>query len=224
MLCIVLLTYNRLEYAKITLESTLKNLRVNDDTKLHLHIASDGDNEDYVQELYDIAYEYLDHNQITNSNSQRGGYGANYNLAMQTVHNLANIEFVLPLEDDWELVRLLDVTPILQVLRDRIFGCIRLGYIGYTQRLACNFVSHAGYHWLSFDPASEEPHVFAGHPRIETVGWERSVGPWSEGLHPGQTEWEVAHRPASRIGVAWPISLVTPEGNAFAHIGAIRSY
>lgn len=223
MLAIVLLTYNRLEYARKTLESTLKNIRTQE--PIHVHIASDGDTDEYMNELYEFAQELLDSNdRVTSSRTTREGYGANYNYALQTVHNLEGCEYVLPLEDDWELVREFNVDPILGVLHDRVFGCVRMGYIGYTQTLACDFVWHGGYHWLSFREDSSEPHVFAGHPRIETVAWERNVGPWTEGLLPGQTEWDVCHRLESRRQVAWPISLISPEGNAFAHIGAIRSY
>lgn len=223
MLCILLLTYNRLEYARVTLTSTLRNLKTVE--PVHVHIASDGDTPQYIQELVEIAQELLDSNdRVSTSVVQREGYGSNYNYALQTVHNLEGCEYVLPLEDDWELVREFNVDPILGVLHDRIFGCVRMGYIGYTQQLKCSFVSHGGYHWLSFDESSSEPHVFAGHPRLETVAWQRSVGPWTEGLLPGQTEWEVAHRESSRRGVCWPISLITPEGNMFQHIGTIRSY
>lgn len=218
MLCILLLTYNRLEYARTTLNSILHNLRCS--VPLHVHIASDGDPPDYIEKLIAPHTDIM----FTTSVTQREGYGANYNYALQTVHNLPNIEYVLPLEDDWELVREFNVDPILGVLHDRIFGCVRMGYIGYTQQLKCSFVSHGNLHWLSFDEDSSEPHVFAGHPRLETVAWQRSVGPWTEGLLPGQTEWEVAHRESSRRGVCWPISLITPEGNMFQHIGTIRSY
>lgn len=219
MLGIVLLTYNRLEYAKITIASAFKNLVCSE--PMRLHIASDGDTPAYIEELYLYSIEYVNKEYITISNSERRGYGVNYNLALQNVHN--DCEFILPLEDDWELVRPLDINPILSVLRDRVFGCVRMGYIGYTQTLSCDFVYSQGLHWLSLREDSSEPHVFAGHPRIETKAWQRSVGPWDEGLDPNQTEWEVCHRPESRKQVAWPISLVKPEGDAFVHIGAIRS-
>lgn len=221
-LAIVLLTYNRLEYAKTTLISTLANLKTAEDIKIH--IASDGDTEDYLDELRKIALQYLDKCQLTVSNVNRLGYGASYNAATQVVHNLSGVEYVLVLEDDWELIRTLAIDPMIAALRDRIFGCIRLGYIGYTQQLKASFVNHMGYHYLALDPESSEPHVFCGHPRLETVAWQRSVGPWEEGLQPGQTEWEVAHRPAARQSVAWPISQVNPEGDCYAHIGAVRSW
>lgn len=221
-LAIVLLTYNRLDYAKTTLQSTLHNLKTLEE--IRVHIASDGDTEDYLSELRNIASSYVCEDRITVSNVNRLGYGASYNAATQVVHNIAGVEYVLPLEDDWELMRPLSVDPMIAALRDRVFGCIRMGYIGYTQQLRCSFVDYGGYHYLALDPDSPEPHVFAGHPRLETVAWQRGVGPWEEGLQPGQTEWEVAHRKEARQQIAWPISQISPEGDAFAHIGAVRSW
>lgn len=221
-LAIVLLTYNRYEYAERTLISTLANLKTGEE--IRVHIASDGDNEGYLASLRVVAGKYVDSDMITTSNVNRLGYGASYNAATQVVHSLAGIEYVLPLEDDWELVRTLDIEPMLAALRDRLFGCIRMGYIGYTQQLRCSFVSHMGYHYLALDPDSPEPHVFAGHPRLETVAWEKAVSPWPVELQPGQTEWEIAHRPAARQSVAWPVSQIKPDGDAFVHIGAERSW
>lgn len=222
MIAIVLLTYNRLDYARVTLTSTLENLKTSEE--LHVHIASDGDTKEYLGQLREIALEYVCESRVTMSNVSRMGYGASYNTATQVVHNLAGCEYVLPLEDDWELIRPLSIDPMISCLRDRIFGCIRMGYIGYTQQLRCSFVSHMGYHYLTLDPDSSEPHVFAGHPRLETVAWEKRVGPWPQGLQPGQTEWEVAHRREAREQVAWPIGQIGPDGDAFVHVGAIRSW
>ena len=108
-------------------------------------------------------------------------------------------------------------------LRDGAFGCVRMGYIGFTQELRASFVSHGGLFWLALDPASAEPHVWSGHPRLETAGWQREVGPWPEGMAAGATEFEVAHRPAARQRVAWPVDLIRPYGDAWAHVGTCQA-
>lgn len=218
-ICIMLLTYNRLSYAIRTLESTLSLVHTTGD--LSVHIASDGDGDDYLSELMSLANNF-DVSSITTSNSERSGYGANYNLGTQVAHGFAS--HVLPLEDDWELTRDLDLDIFVGALDELQAGCCRLGYLGYTQPLRGEFASAYGRHWLRLDPASPEPHVFAGHPRLETVAWERSVGPWPEGLEPGQTEFAVAHIAESRYGVLWPVQEIKPYGDLFAHIGAIRSW
>lgn len=216
-LTVMLLTYSRPEYAERTLKSTLSNLRYSG--YMSVHIADDGSpQENYIKWLCEIASDYVE--EVTFTNAGHMGYGQNYNLACQVVH--PRCKYVLPLEDDWELVRELDVDPFVEALS--VFGCIRMGYVGYTQRLIGEFESVAGSHYLRLLPDSPEPHVFAGHPRIETVDWARSVGPWPIDNDPGTTEFMVAHRPAARQNVAWPVDAIKPYGDAFCHIGTVRSY
>lgn len=220
MLSVVLLTYNRLEYAKRTLRRLGENLQTVHPIKFI--IASDGDTPEYISELHEIACMRFGHPSVTHTNSERGGYGRNYNLAMQSAHEN---EWIMPVEDDWELTRPFNVDDVIADMEVLGFGCARLGYIGYTQDLRGTL--RAGPkcgHWLALDPDSPEPHVFAGHPRIERRGWSRAVGPWMEGLKPGETEFEITHRPAARRAVGWPLDLIKPSGDLFAHIGTHRSW
>lgn len=222
-IAVVLLTYERTQYA----ERALYSLGALIGAQLHIHIADDGSRHEHRQRLFEIACDHVGELNVTVTNSARGGYGKNYNLAMQTVHNLGGIDAVLPLEDDWELTRVLDVEPLLRALNSSIgVECIRLGYLAFTQALWGRVMSAEPewYKYLLLDPDSAEPHVFAGHPRLETIEFEKRVGPWPEGLLPGQTEFEVAHRPAARRGVAWPMDLAYPTRDPlFAHIGTIKS-
>lgn len=219
---IILLTAHRLEYARRTLAAMGRNLSCSGG-ELLIHIGDDGSGDEYMGALLEEARTYWPGATITTSDSGGRGYGANYNLATQQMHQLA--DYVLPVEDDWELTRPFDAQPIIDFLEQRQdMGCVRLGYIGWTQPLRGEFVSGVHRIWLHLDPQSEEPHVFAGHPRIERVAWARKVGPWPEDLNPGATEFAVAHYPEARTGVVWPVDLLPPSGNLFAHIGTIRSY
>jgi hypothetical protein len=215
---IVLLTYDRMEAAEPTLRAALGWIRYSG--PLVLHIADDGSPEGYVEQLRKIAGHFPQFDTISQTNAERGGYGTSYNLATQRVH--LSSEIILPLEDDWELQRPLDLDPLVETLTEEgsAIRCIRLGYIGYTQRLRGEFRSSPAGHMLLLDPDSDEPHVFAGHPRLETREFEIDVGPWPEHIPAGATEFEVAKRPAARVGVAWPASLIRAvEGDLFAHIG-----
>lgn len=76
---------------------------------------------------------------------------------------------------------------------------------------------------IRIDERSDEPHVAAGHARLETIVYERAVGPWAEGLAPGATEFEWVHRPAARRGIAWPLDLGPASQRSdslFVHTGA----
>lgn len=218
-LAVVLYTYNRREYAHRTLRSALERLHYHGRTIVH--IADDGSPDGYREELERLAGGFAQVAAVSSSNAERGGYGRSYNLASQHVHGAADV--VLCLEDDWELARPLDLDPLVEALQDPRIGCIRLGYIGYTQALHGEFAFVGGNHYLVLDSLSPEPHVFAGHPRLETVAWQRRVGPWPEGATAGATEFEVAHRLMARRDVAWPIDLVPPRGDLFVHIGTERA-
>ena len=219
MIVIALFTYDRLDVAKRTLESVAANLVTTDE--LRLHIADDGSSQEYRDELVELGRRLYGQQAVTVTNSQQRRYGGNYNEMTQVVHQITDL--VLPLEDDWELVRPLDIDPIARVLRSGLFGCVRMGRLSYTYVLKAKFVWAEDLHWLELDPESEEHHVFAGGPRLETVEFERAVGPWPEGLLAGETEVLVSGRPAARHGIAWPVSLILPPEGAFAHIGAVKA-
>jgi len=219
MIGVILLTYSRLEYAQQTLDALAVNLYAPE--PVWLHIADDGSSQEYRDSLWKLAKVYWGEN-VSMTNSERGGYGASYNLSTQLMHKVCDL--FLPLEDDWQLIRPLDLSPMVEVLRagNPEARCIRLGYLGYTQELRGKFFWASHTHWLALDPASSEPHVFSGHPRLETLEFQRAVGPWPEGLSAGETEFRVAHRPEARKGVVWPVELVNPAGDAFVHIGAVN--
>lgn len=217
-LTILLLTYKRTEYAVETLRSTLDNLEF--DGEIAVHIADDGSSKKHVDAIRKVAGGYEHVVAVGHSDSNRGGYGRNYNLATQQIH--PSSDFVLPLEEDWRLTRKLNIDHLCRVLLAKPhIGCIRLGYLGFTDKLDGHLERHEGETFLVLDPFSVEKHVFAGHPRLETVEWQRYVGTWPEGLSPGATELAVCG--IARSGIAWPLDLVAPNGDMFHHIGTLRA-
>lgn len=223
-LAVCLLTYERTDYAQRALRS-IGTLMTGYERPLRLHIADDGSSDAHRAALLATSLDLFSNQHVTVSNSKRGGYGKNVNLAMQAMHG--DVDAVLMLEDDWILARPLDVAPLLRALESSIgVECIRLGYLSFTQALFGRVMSAPPewYKYLLLDPDSPEPHVFAGHPRIETVAYQKRVGAWPEGLNPGATEFAIAHNTEARRGVAWPMDLVWPTRDPlFAHIGAVRS-
>lgn len=222
-ICIMLLTYaksarsERAKYAEKTLRSTLDNLSYSG--QLSVHIADDGSYDKHVDKLVQIAGGYASVKGVSWSNSHQRGYGANYNAATQVIHSEAAL--VLPLEDDWVLSKPLNLDPFAEALLTSPINCIRLGYLGFTQEL-CGGLGHvAGKTFLLFDPNSPEPHISAGHPRLETTEWERAIGPWVEGVDPGRTEFLWCTSPAARHGVAWDMD--APDGGWFHHVGTVQA-
>lgn len=222
-LYVMLLTYAddvkspRAKYAEKTLRSALDNLKYSG--PLSVHIADDGSPDAHRTKLEKIAGGYANVQGVTVTNAQRSGYGASYNLATQVVHNWADI--VIPLEDDWELTEPLDLDPLVDTLWNSQIECIRLGYLGFTQALRGELMHSFGRTYLLLNHDSPERHVSAGHPRIETIAYERAVGPWEEGLDPGATEFDWCGRAGSRHGVAWVMG--SPLDGFFKHIGTIQA-
>ena len=218
LIVLCLFTFNRMREARLTLESAAKSLRASED--IWLHIADDGSSQEYRDELLDLARS-LYGERVSITNSARSGYGGNYNAATQVIHYMADL--ILPLEDDWQLMRELDLDPIAKVLRAGHFNCVRLGYIGYTKELRATLRWYENLHWLEFDSESPEKHIWTGGPRLETVAFQRNLGPWPDRMEQGQTELEVCGREESKIGVAWPIDIISIRGDAFSHVGTYKA-
>ncbi len=218
--CILLLTYE--DGQRLTAERTLRGLldHIRYEGDIHVHIADDGSVEGHVERLREIAAGYAHVRTVGSTDARRGGYGASYNLASQTVH--ASHPIIMPVEDDWELTRDLDITPLVRTLTDTDIQCIRLGYLGFTQPIRGEIVHTPAGPMVALDPASPERHVAAGHPRIETRAWQRAVGPWAERIQAGATEFDWCGRMAARTGVAWPLDYTTASQRSdslFTHIG-----
>lgn len=227
-LTILLLTYTedadgpRAVYAARALRSALTGLKYSGE--IHVHIADDGSPKLHRDRLVEIAGGYDHVHTVGVSNAERSGYGASYNLATQSVHQGDVHGIILPLEDDWELgpwITPFDVDGLVLALLTGSIGCIRMGYLGFTEALRCTIQDVAGTRFLVFDPESPERHISAGHPRLETVAWERAVGPWEEGVDPGTTEFLWCGAPNARKGVAWPLH--THPGGTFVHFGTIQA-
>ena len=224
-ICVMLLTRDRVtaNYAEQTLLAAMARLRYSGPLLWHI---GDDTPEPEAADAHLVSLLAAAPPEMTASWSRGCGYGANYNAATMIAHQRALL--VLPLEDDWELTRELNLDPLAQVLLDPAapVSCIRMGYIGYTAPLRGEFYwdTSERQHYLLLDPASPEAHVFSGGPRLETVEFARAVGPWpdAEGMNAGAVEWEVAHRPASREGVAWPLDLIPPSGGLWNHVGSVQ--
>lgn len=221
-LFINLLTYNRYQYALRTISSALYNIKTT--ARIFVHVASDGDEEPYIKGLEEAVCGFDNVEAVTTSNSKRKGYGANMNVAMRAAR-VIDARYVLQLEDDWELSGTLNLDPLMATIDEsNSIRCIRLGYLGWTQLLKGWLEHWNGSAYLVLDPDSAEPHVFAGHPRLESVNFSAQVGNWPEDMLPGETEFAVAQRETSRRNVAWPLDLIPPRGGLFRHIGEVRAY
>lgn len=228
--CLLLLTYApsvehpRADYARKTLDAALTNLATRSSVKLH--IAHDGSDLAHVAEL--VSRAELSGLSVSVTNAERGGYGRSYNLATQEIHQWA--DYVLPLEDDWVLTQRLDLDALIESMEasEGDLRCIRMGYLGWTHPIVGSIEKYGTQSFFLFDAElTAETHIWSGHPRLETVSFQRDVGAWPEGVDPGTTEIMVAQRKEARYGVGWPLDLRAAAsqdwGNLFAHIGEVQA-
>src|SRR6185295_10366064 len=115
-------------------------------------IADDGSPEGYAERLRALAGGYSKVEATGISNSARRGYGANYNLASQHSHSWADL--ILQLEDDYVLTKKLDINLLVRLFEDTRIGCIRLGYLGFTQELFGEILRIDGQPVVLLDPLS----------------------------------------------------------------------
>lgn len=240
-LAVVIFSYEgpdarRTDYGLRTIDALRKNLVWPE--PVHWLIADDGSSEEHRAQLAahlirPVEVEGHELGRLEVVNSRQGGYGASMNLARATLAQMLGPEHLaLLVEDDWELRRALDLEPFANLIIEREeVGCIRLGYIGYTQPLVGEFiVSIDGHQWLLLQRSSPEGYVFAGHPRLEHAGFFDDWR-WPRGMVPGDTEGLAAkyyreRKPGPRREIIWPVDFqpASQQGASFfGHIGSLAS-
>lgn len=208
MINIILLTYQRTEYALRTVRCAKQNLRY--DGEIKWIMVDDGSRESHVnavaEEIGDVAYR-----------TGRNSYGGNANWAWER----AQSDVTLWLEDDWELRNPLDITPYVNLLRKHDdIGMVRLGLLPIDLKLYS--IGRDGIMYL--DVSKESNYAFSGNPHLKHKRFQE-YGLYPEGLNPGQTE--IAYDYQIRHGdgfskIVWPVDV--GSWGAWSHIGESKSY
>lgn len=120
---ILIITYKRTALAVRTIQGVLDHL-VYPHERLHWHIADDGSSPAHISALRSLVDSYS----YTTTNTNRRGVGASMNEG--SIECLKHADYILWLEDDWELTQNYDLRPCVELLstNDHI-GMVRLGYI-----------------------------------------------------------------------------------------------
>ncbi len=212
---VLLITYKRLPLAL----RTLTGLRVNLEYPgpLHVHIADDGSGGDHIERL--VAEARLDPRvvSVTSTNAGRAGVGASMNMGQRVCWQRS--DFVLWLEDDWELYRRLNLCTAVRCLQECLdVGMIRYGYL--QKGMTGTIKAGGGDLWWRLSWESEDPYVFAGHAALRHKRFYEAYGDYPEGLAPGETEAAMAVRVNERRGpvILWPAEIGC--WGVFGHIGA----
>lgn len=213
---IILLTYQRTDYARRTIASVCKHLRYSGD--LYWYVADDGSTKHHFDEVRACI--------ISNGGSLYGahqtgevrGYGVNANKAWVFLHKQA-MDVTFWLEDDWVMVRDFDITPHVKTLLDGYAGMIRTTYIPLGSMMTSVYFNNQYYLSLVKDGL----YTYSGNPHLKHHDFALSYGLLPEGRNPGDTEIAydhiVRHSEGSPIFV--PAEVHSPP---FIHIGEEKSY
>lgn len=210
-ICILLTTYKRTEVACRTIAALRQNFLW---PNLSWYISDDGSPKEHLNAVMDAIgptykrYIY---------NSSRRGVGAGMNYCLLDLGANA-VDFVLSMEDDWELTNPLEVEPYLRLLqKHEEYGMVRFGYL--SANLLGYLVSEEGKLFWRLDN-NGETYRFTGHPHLKHKRFHETYGYYDLGLPPGMTELSMCGKTNQKQG---PHIVYPAECGAwgfFAHIGS----
>lgn len=205
----LLITYKRTDLAIRTIEGVRKHLGW---ANIGWHLADDGSGEEHLNKLREaIGPTYA----VTVSDAARKGVGHSMNLGMEAC--LKRADYILWLEDDWELVQPFDLTPCVKLLEERQdIGMVRLAYI--SPGIEAQLVSGAGRLWWKLHKGPT--YTFTGHASLRHRRFCEAYGPYPSGLTPGETELAMCGKFNNSDGPAVALPAWTGEWGPFHHIGS----
>lgn len=122
---IVICTFRREREIRLTIDSLLNNLQY---PSFAWYIADDGSGGDYVSDIALYIRERDMVSPITYTVTEREGWGANVNAALEHVTE----QFIYFTEDDYLLMRPLDLRPFVALLQcHKWVGLVRFGIAGH---------------------------------------------------------------------------------------------
>jgi glycosyltransferase involved in cell wall biosynthesis len=219
MIGIILLTYNRTDYAVSTIRGVVSNLTGGE---FGWYVADDGSQpEHYVRVLAELSTRNC---RLLGSHSEKLSYGGSMNRALDTLSS--QVDIYLLLEDDWELRTPLDLQPFVECLTEvPRAGVVRMGYL--SSGIQGHLMIHRGRGYWVLDDSQSRHHsvlAWAGHPCLVKSSYFRTHGRWPVGLQPGDTELAMAHqyRVGRGVDILWPSEFGIH--GPWHHIGERQSY
>lgn len=187
-IAVIMTTYDdgsgkRTSVASRTLVSLFNYLKY---PSLNWIVADDGSQGDHIASVCkSIPVEV----QVTNA--ERGGVGKSKNLALREAFKVSPL--VLLLEDDWELIKPLNLEKHAEVLlKHEDVGIIRLGYLGGTMDASYEDFGEGKYCWRL--KRGTGVYIYSGQVSLRHERFYKSVGWHNESTSPGEEELEMCKR------------------------------
>lgn len=222
-LAICMVTCNRTTEALKTIRSTLKNIGYPQEL-LGFYLADDGsDDKHHAALLKELTKQKIriigEHNErFREDESYNAGKGWNKGLGI--AHQFS--DFVLWLEDDWNLEQPLDLIPYVRLLQERedvgvvTFRILSVGADVHTK-------GHNGEVYLDYLKTTQ--YAYSGNPYLRHARFTKQFGWFAEDRSPGQIE--LAMDDSFRLGAdgiaIWrPVSISIWGG--WSHIGTDKTW
>ena len=226
-IAIALVTYKRTEQALRTIRSTCDNLIYPKELR-SWYIGDDGSSPDHVfalqtslqakdENIIGAHSEHLRHRDEENTFNA----GIGWNRALGLSHQFS--DYVLWLEDDWELDEPLDLVPYVKLLRDNeavgicSFRILSVGAdvhtIGYEGQIYLKYLRNTQY-------------AFSGNPYLRHARYTQKYGWFAEDRNPGLMELHQDDQYRLAVGDApdiWRPLNISPWG-AWKHIGNEKTW
>lgn len=234
-LAILLLSYKRVAEATRTINEIVNNLAYKGG--ISWYVADDGSEEKDFNMIIDALKEKQQ--TIIGSHNHRFSpcVGVGWNKGLGICHQYS--DYVLVMEDDWELSGnfdihpnnhlgtfninpylnsgKLDICPYVEMLSQREdVGLVRLG--GLAVGNTVEIIGHNGHHYLKY--LRQQPYAYSGNPHIRHARFAQAYGWYFEGqANPGELEVELDWRFRTGTGPdIWRPSDI-PGWGIFHHIG-----
>lgn len=226
-LSIAVVTYKRLDAAIRTVESTCKNLIYPQELR-SWYVGDDGspkkDHAKVLKTIQDFGETFIGmHSERLRNPGEEDTYfaGKGWNKALGISHQ--NSDFVLWLEDDWELEEPLDLVPYVKLLQEREdVGLVTFRILS----VGCDVITagHDGHHYLEYKRTTQ--YAYSGNPQLRHARMVRHYGWFAENVNPGGIE--LAYDDKYRLDVTngpkiWRPAEIDPWG-AWHHIGQEKSW
>lgn len=218
-LAIGMVTYKRTELAVRTIRGVAEFLGYPKELR-SWYIGDDGSPQEHINTLLGTLADNSE--TLLGYHSQRFTpmTGEGWNRVLGLCHQAS--EFILFLEDDWELHQHLDIVPYVKMLQEREdVGLVRLGHLAVGSDV--HIVGHAGVHYLQYQKTT--PYAFSGNPHIRHGRFTRYYGWYAVDKNPGEIEldydWRFRTMPdGPKI---WRPADI-PGWGVFGHIGTEKSF
>lgn len=226
-LSIGLVTCKRLDVALRTIDSTVRNLNY----PTHLvswFVGDDGSPKEEFETVLTTfrslnqAVQYAHNERMRNPGEEETFFaGKGWNKTLGLAHQ--NSDFVLWLEDDWELDQPLDLVPYARLLQENEeVGMVSFRILSVGNEVKT--VGHDGLHYLEYMRTTQ--YSYSGNPQLRHARYTKHYGVFAEDVNPGGMELNQDDK--YRLDVnngpkIWRPAAIDPWG-AWKHIGQEKSW